>query len=970
MKNRHYAAALITAVITAVLGSAFILWYGGAFAPGLEADISRTITVPAEIGPFGNESFPPPRFVRNSAAVDFTGLEFTEWDVSEASSKLTKRGRKPYTVMVYMNGSDLESENGAATEDLIEMLESGLDPNAANLVVFTGGTNRWRNDVVPENRCVVWEIRDGGIYRLADVGLVNMGDPGTLASFIDFTVGSFPADKYGLIMWDHGGGSIAGYGSDEKFLKGNLTLLDLNYAFSRSALSKEKLEFLGFDSCLMGTAEMAVVAKDYARYMIASEDLEPGCGWDYGFLSALNDFSGCDGGTLGRVIVDTFMEFYGDKYCEDLNLSVIDLSEADSVMYCMGRLMEACSEGLAEERTAAFRSLAKQRNRTRTFGVGSPRDNESDMVDLGDMASKLYGLYPEEAVALLSALEKCVVYNRNNSGMYLSGLSTYYIYYSRETAVESLDTYSTLHMEKDYTDYLRRFYGLLTRNGNSFSRGGRAGDAAGPDEEDIVSRDITVWTPVENREDWYMMAGIAAGGGASEATVSDVNLPRINGRNVCMYRISDGPNRTYYAVPAAVNGNDCDLIVSFGESNPDGTVFGARYEDGFIIQKGYDPIESGDKVAFWYPVKYFGENGGGEGEYWHRGAEFTAGNGLELTWDGLSGEGYYYSTRITDIRNNEYYTDLKQISHGLVGRYASCPAKQPELARIDAHPVRTLRVPFASYAYRPAGRFFGATLPAAKIAVSPIYLTNTPETKEVPVIMYHLITPDKRQQGKYGISPEEMEADLIYLRDNGYETVVMRDLIDFVNEGVPLPEKPVALTFDDGRSSDFSYLLPLLEKYDMNAVIAIVGRFADDFTKDTSSRKPHLEWGQIQKLAESGRVEMQSHSYDLHGGNGAGIRRGESSEAYRSRLKADLAKSTGQIKEMTGFAVTTFTYPLGVVSNGSKEVLRELGIEASLSCYEGMHVFRQGEPDSLYRIRRNIRKHGQSLGSVLEGLEK
>jgi hypothetical protein len=142
-------------------------------------------------------------------AEDFNSKSFKPWDVKAASRHVYPQTHKPYTIMLYMNGSDLETESGAATDDLIQILESGLDSRNAHFIVFTGGTKRWQNDVVPANKCVLWEIADGYIYETAGVGKVNMGDPGTLASFISFGLANYPADKYGLIMWDHGGGSIA-----------------------------------------------------------------------------------------------------------------------------------------------------------------------------------------------------------------------------------------------------------------------------------------------------------------------------------------------------------------------------------------------------------------------------------------------------------------------------------------------------------------------------------------------------------------------------------------------------------------------------------------------------------------------------------------------------------------------------------------------------------------------------------------
>ena len=251
----------------------------------------------------------------------------------------------------------------------------------------------------------------------------------------------------------------------------------------------------------------------------------------------------------------------------------------------------------------------------------------------------------------------------------------------------------------------------------------------------------------------------------------------------------------------------------------------------------------------------------------------------------------------------------------------------------------------------------------------PLFPPCEPHTKDVPIIMYHLITQDPKQIGQYAISPDEMEADLKYLADNGYEPVFMADLIRFVSYRQPLPEKPIVLTFDDGRNSDYDYLLPLLEKYDMRAVLSIVGQFTDENTEAKYDKKPHLTWDQVHEIYKSKHVEIQSHSYHLHDGIGCGRREGESTEAYQARLKADLSKLQEALTKKIGRAPTTFTYPLGVISKGSEEVLKELGFKASLSCWEGMNTITIGDPDGLFGLRRNIRPSGQAISTILNQLE-
>ena len=250
----------------------------------------------------------------------------------------------------------------------------------------------------------------------------------------------------------------------------------------------------------------------------------------------------------------------------------------------------------------------------------------------------------------------------------------------------------------------------------------------------------------------------------------------------------------------------------------------------------------------------------------------------------------------------------------------------------------------------------------------PLIVSAAQEKVEVPIIMYHLITKNQQNLGKYGITPKEMENDLIYLKDNGYETVLMRDLINYVRGEGELPEKPIVLTFDDGNSSDYVYLFPLLKKYGMKAVCSIVGKFTDENSKlDGRYGKPNLDWEQVKEMQREGFIEIQNHSYDMHGWNGSGKLKNESVEEYQARFYADLEKTQAKVREATGLAPTTFVYPLGVIGKGSLEVLKKLEIQASLSCWEGINIVTKGEPECLYAMRRAIRKSGQPVSDVLTG---
>ena len=506
----------------------------------------------------------------------------------------TKSNETPYTIMVYMNGSDLESDFGLATDDLAEMLDSGLKSENANVIILTGGTNRWVNGAIPETECVIWQLADGHLYEVESLGLANMGNPKTLSDFIIFSMQNYPAQKYGLIMWDHGGGSIAGFGQDEKFYDSALTLMDMKKAFEDAGLRENKLEFLGFDACLMATVEMAILSADYAKILIASEDVEPGDGWDYDFLSILNRNPNISGAALGRVITDTFIRFYGCNSNEILTLSVTDLSKVQPVMQAMGRLM-----AVAEVETQ-FVPLATRRANTKTFGEGSPRDNYADMVDIGDMAVQLRDMYPAETAAVLQALKNCVVYNRHNSDVPLYGLSTFYIYGGKSIGVYSLDVYAGLGMDKFYTEYLHEFFASL-----------KEGHAS-----PIINHELALWQPVN--EDVFRLVGLN-----EEETQK---WPLLNDQLIPMYTINATENSRFFATPAEINGVEVDI--AFAKKNNTWQILGSRNRLEYVLQKGYDPILPGSKIAIYYEEWDFAT----DTQTWVKGEYFTVQDELQLEW--------------------------------------------------------------------------------------------------------------------------------------------------------------------------------------------------------------------------------------------------------------------------------------------------------------------------------------------------
>lgn len=240
----------------------------------------------------------------------------------------------------------------------------------------------------------------------------------------------------------------------------------------------------------------------------------------------------------------------------------------------------------------------------------------------------------------------------------------------------------------------------------------------------------------------------------------------------------------------------------------------------------------------------------------------------------------------------------------------------------------------------------------------------------VPIVMYHSVLKDPSKSGKYVVRPDELEADIVYLLDHGYTPVTMTELINYVYDDAPLPEKPVVLTFDDGHYNNYTYLFPLLEKYDIKAVVSIVGAYAQNYTDhpDPNPGYAYLSWNDIQSISQTGRIEFQNHSFNMHSQSqrtGCSIMQGEDETTYRQTLREDLEKNQQLLETYTGVAPNTFTYPFGAVCDPAKDEIQKMGFKASLSCYERPNTITK-DPACLYDLHRYNRPSNLSTEQFMK----
>ncbi len=387
-------------------------------------------------------------------------------DTSVASGSRAKytnirgNGRDTVTLMVYMCGTDLESSYSMATKDMQEMASASLSNNV-NIIIYTGGCKKWQISQISTTKNQIWKLTAGSLTKLAEENARSMVEPSTLSDFIKFCAKNYPADRYDIILWDHGGGSITGYGYDEKYPKSSMTLQGLDKAFSDGGV---KFDMIGFDACLMATTETALTMAKYGDYMVASEESEPGIGWYYtNWLSSLSKNTSMSTLEMGRQICDDFVTVCGQQ-CrgQKATLSVVDLAELSNTVPAALKNFSTSTTALLKGKNYA--QVSNARSGAREFAVSS----RIDQVDLVDLCN---GMNTTEAAALAKAIRGAVKYNNTSNDMTNAyGLSIYFPYKNVRTVDTAVKTFKAVGIDADYRECIQQVAAMST-GGQAISGG-------------------------------------------------------------------------------------------------------------------------------------------------------------------------------------------------------------------------------------------------------------------------------------------------------------------------------------------------------------------------------------------------------------------------------------------------------------------------------------------------------------------
>ena len=433
-------------------------------------------------------------------------------------TKVNGDGSDTVTIMVYMCGTDLESRSGMATNDLNEMLSATITNSNLNLIVFTGGCTAWRNNVVSSKVNQIYKISGGKMTQLeSNAGTAAMTDPDNLSSFIKYCKTNYPANRNMLIFWDHGGGSLSGYGYDEKNPRsGSMTLAGINTALKNADL---KFDFIGFDACLMATVETDIMLADYADYAIASEETEPGVGWYYtNWLSALNNDTSLSTLDIGKKIIDDFVDVCA-KTCQGqkTTLSLVDLAELEITVPDSFKSFASSTTELIKNNE--YKVVSDARSNVREFAQSS----KIDQIDLVQFAQSID---TQESNELADALLSCVKYNRTSSNMTNAyGISIYFPYKKVSSVDAAVKTYDQIGLDDEYSDCIKEFASLEVAG--QISTGGSTSPFGM-----LTGGGSNIYSGTETLETITQLISLFASGSSGISGLSDSNTDFFSGREL------------------------------------------------------------------------------------------------------------------------------------------------------------------------------------------------------------------------------------------------------------------------------------------------------------------------------------------------------------------------------------------------------------------------------------------------------
>ena len=248
----------------------------------------------------------------------------------------------------------------------------------------------------------------------------------------------------------------------------------------------------------------------------------------------------------------------------------------------------------------------------------------------------------------------------------------------------------------------------------------------------------------------------------------------------------------------------------------------------------------------------------------------------------------------------------------------------------------------------------------------------------LPVLMYHHFD-DTSKDGTV-VTPGRVREQMTALREAGYEAVTVPQVIAFVREGTPLPDKPVLITMDDGYGSNLTVAAPILEETGMRATIFSIGiNEGEEYYAHSGEPmwQHRFAFEEAASWVEKGIIDVQSHTFDMHqlesygysGRDGVRRMRGESPEDYRQALLDDAAAFRERRGDRVATELLALAYPFGYYDLEADRIMGEAGYQLTVTIDERINRLRTGDEECLRMLGRfNVTDHtsGEALVDRLD----
>ena len=409
------------------------------------------------------------------------------------------------TVLVYIEGTNLEDgfepdvsqalngRTALATKNIKEML-AAASSDKLNVVITTGAANK-KNISGPGELVDDWttvkrfSIENHRLVPQGSLGVKDMGDPQTLTDFIRWGQDKFTADRYVLVFWDHGGGALGDFGGYAAGVvpKPDYFASKMDFSGIRKAISDavgddlaKRFEIIGFDACLMGTLEIAEALKDVGRYLAASQDIEPGGGWDYtSLLNFIAANPSADGAAIGKAIAEGYLakvKKNNSHEADSLTFSTTNLAAIPRVRAALAalsnKLKGLLESGADSSRLSTWQKIAESRSGSPDFFTSNMNvDSTTDAVDLRSLIAGTGGSESAEQAELIDAINGAVVHKLENVKyrQNLGGLNVMFpsiAVWSADNLLAKYDAFSFLTAEyralvKSFSAYARSMQDLV-----------------------------------------------------------------------------------------------------------------------------------------------------------------------------------------------------------------------------------------------------------------------------------------------------------------------------------------------------------------------------------------------------------------------------------------------------------------------------------------------------------------------------